>query len=395
MDTQLRSIVAELLQLVAGQAHRAREYVDEEAWCKKALSIQTDIHRIAELHNLAMYACALQHKFDEAIRHATFAMKAGEKFSVGPRYIRTLLYLMKGDYQKGFAELECRWDERGVFNTLGDNYPKWDGRQCKVLHVFGEQGYGDIFQFSRYVPLLKDKFGIEKIYWEVPPSCRDLFVYNYRPFSEIEVITKAEREELAKLSRDSDGNWIGSKAGGFDWTIQHMSLAYFFGTTFETVPPIKILPEPTYVEKWKGLDKKVIGVCFGGRPNDGNMLTAEWNSRRNVDPEQFFKVIAGRPFILLQNDKNPEIKSWSDTAGIIANCKMVLTVDSGPVHLAAAMDCCPVWLLSHKQKCWRWMGSPTPWYSSKLRQFDQTKEGVWDDVLAKVWEEMGKECLLQ
>lgn len=387
MNNSLALTVADICHHIGAQTHAlannqyAEGFPIAEDWYKKALRLLIlnggEFEKRCSLHNNLMYVTGLQRKYDEAIEHATMAMKSKTKLVIGPRYVRALFYLMKNDYENGFREFECRWDEDGLSKLCKiEGILLWEGQKCNSLHVFAEQGYGDIFQFSRYIPLIQKRFGIDKIYYEVPKACLSLMQYNFDGMNGVEVITSEDRVRT-------------QTARGIDYTIQAMSLAYRFGTTFETVPQFKINPEPEYIEKWKHLDGKSIAVCWGGRAENGDWRATEWNGRRNIDPRTLCEAIGNHPIIALQKEFNHQIETWSDTAGIIANSKLVISIDSGPVHLAAAMDCCPVWLLNHYQSCWRYtVDRPTtPWYPNLLI-YRQEKEGDWSGVLKKVRENM-------
>ncbi|WP_342342385.1 glycosyltransferase family 9 protein [Paraburkholderia phenazinium] len=75
---------------------------------------------------------------------------------------------------------------------------------------------------------------------------------------------------------------------------------------------------------------------------------------------------------------------FADTAALIANLDLVISVDTSVAHLAAAMGK-PVWLLNRFAGCWRWLRDreDSPWYPT-VRIFTQSQRGNWDEVLARV-----------
>jgi hypothetical protein len=79
-----------------------------------------------------------------------------------------------------------------------------------------------------------------------------------------------------------------------------------------------------------------------------------------------------------------EVKDFADTAALIENLDLVISVDTSTAHLAAAMGK-SVWLLNRFAGCWRWLRNrdDSPWYPT-VRIFNQTQRGNWDDVLARV-----------
>ncbi len=78
---------------------------------------------------------------------------------------------------------------------------------------------------------------------------------------------------------------------------------------------------------------------------------------------------------LVLHDPMPEITDFADTAAIIANLDLVISVDTSVVHLAGALGK-PVFLLDRYDNCWRWFSDrdDSPWYP-RLRIFRQTGAG--------------------
>jgi ADP-heptose:LPS heptosyltransferase len=81
---------------------------------------------------------------------------------------------------------------------------------------------------------------------------------------------------------------------------------------------------------------------------------------------------------------DPELKNFADTAAVIANLDLVISVDTSVSHLAGAMAR-PVWLLLPFIPDWRWLldREDSPWYPT-MRLFRQEKEGDWESVLRRV-----------
>ena len=81
-------------------------------------------------------------------------------------------------------------------------------------------------------------------------------------------------------------------------------------------------------------------------------------------------------------DISAELADFGDTAAVIANLDLVITVDTAVGHLAGAMAK-PVWILLPKASDWRWLSerSDSPWYPT-ARLFRQVTPGAWDPVIA-------------
>lgn len=376
MVSEHNRIMGELCFVQADNARKASAHPVSEHWFNNALSLDPENPLFLEA---SVYPLALQHKCKEAIDRCTKAM---EKLEGYPKdnlhYTRSLLYLNTEDYLTGFKDFEIRLRQRPIaaIHDRLNTKPYWNGEPCKSLYIFGEQGFGDIIMFARYVPLIKSKFNVEKIYFEVPKSCGDLFRYAFRNSPEIEVISVRSTYELL----GTDKEFLAS-----DYYIQQLSLATLFKTTFDTVPDIHIDVDQASIDKFSYLkEKNTVAVLVGGRPENGDPAVQEWNARRNVSKERVEEILKDFHIVYIQQDLNPELKSWSDTAGVLANCKFAVCIDSGPIHLAGAMGV-PTILLNHYQTCWRWTldKERTPWYNN-LVIIRQIREGDWEPVFIKL-----------
>jgi ADP-heptose:LPS heptosyltransferase len=83
-----------------------------------------------------------------------------------------------------------------------------------------------------------------------------------------------------------------------------------------------------------------------------------------------------------------EMTDFADTAALIANLDLVISVDTAVAHLAASLGK-PVWLLDRFDSCWRWLDGrrDSPWYPT-LRLYRQERPGDWDSVLAEVMRDL-------
>ena len=82
-------------------------------------------------------------------------------------------------------------------------------------------------------------------------------------------------------------------------------------------------------------------------------------------------------------DWSEAIEDFSDTAHVIRQLDLVITVDTAVAHLAAALNR-PTWLLLPSNCDFRWLldRSESPWYPRGLRLFRQPDHGDWDTVIA-------------
>ena len=88
-------------------------------------------------------------------------------------------------------------------------------------------------------------------------------------------------------------------------------------------------------------------------------------------------------------DIGPQLHDFADTAAVIANLDLIISIDSAVAHLAGALGK-PCWLLLPDYRCdWRWLTGrdDTPWYPN-TRLFRQSRQGGWPEVIAAVAAEL-------
>jgi tetratricopeptide (TPR) repeat protein len=300
------------------------------------------------------------------------------------QYNRSLIRLALGDWIRGFQEFESRWNtaplNRARLTGLG---PLWTGPDQelhrKTLLLYHEQGYGDTFQCVRYVPLLVDRGA--KVILAVPPA-------------------------LASLMRSLPG--ISEVVADLQTVPPHdfqcplMSLPLAFRTTPDTVPaPVPYLyADRSRVDEWsQRLGPRLkprIGLAWSGR------RYAPINYPRDVSLAALRPILLlDAEFISLQKemsdadrstlDRLPHLQrlgeglnGFSDTAALIENLDLVITVDTAIAHLAGALGK-PVWLMNRYAACWRWLQDrdDSPWYPT-LRQFRQSTVSDWTSVISAV-----------
>jgi hypothetical protein len=271
--------------------------------------------------------------------------------------------------------------------------PLWLGEQSlvgKTILLHAEQGLGDTLQFCRYVPLVA-KLGA-KVILEVQ-----------RPLFKL----------LQNLEGVSQIVALGDMLPAFDYQCPLMSLPLAFKTEIESIPnqvPYIHAP-PIRVEYWKtklpAHQKLKVGLVWNGgfRPNQPELWSL--NARRNIPLAKIAQInVPGIDFYSLQKGEPAEseliqsgnqywdssnfynfageLNDFSDTAALIANLDLVISVDTSTAHLAAAMGK-PVWLLNRFDTCWRWLidREDSPWYPT-IKIYQQEKMGDWDKVLQRV-----------
>ena len=87
-------------------------------------------------------------------------------------------------------------------------------------------------------------------------------------------------------------------------------------------------------------------------------------------------------------DFGDAIADFADTAALISQLDLVISVDTAVAHLAGALGK-PVWTLLPFVPDWRWgrAGESTPWYPT-MRLFRQERRGEWCDPIGRVTDEL-------
>jgi tetratricopeptide (TPR) repeat protein len=301
--------------------------------------------------------------------------------------------LQGGDYQNGWPEYEWRWqDNITPFQTFSQ--PRWNGEDLSGRRIlfWAEQGLGDTLQFIRYAPLIAARGG--RVIACVQPALASL---------------------IASVPGVSQTVAQGDALPDFDFHLPMLSAPLLLGTLMESIPSEipYIHPDPDRMAIWKGrLDDAPglkVGLVWAGNPRFGDPRNRLVDGRRSIPLARMTPLLSvpGVRFISLQKgapaaqiadidaplrplDLMADVSDFGDTAALLAHLDLVITVDTAVAHLAGAMGK-PVWILSRFDGCWRWFKDrdDSPWYPT-ARLFRQTAPGDWDEVMARVTEELGK-----
>ena len=401
-----------------GEALRMLKRLDEAiAQYDKVLSLQPDHHQAwsnkgVALHDLERFEEAIAHydkalklqpnyyeawsnkgvtlhelkRLDEAISHYDKALTLQPDYH-DASWNKCLSLLLQGNYEDGFPLYESRWNSKKVSEIVGKrsfNKPAWLGDeslQGKTILIYAEQGLGDYIQFCRYIKLVSDLGA--KVILEAP-------------------------QPLAELVRDLEGVTQllvkGEDFPFFDYQCPLLSLPLALKTNLSNIPSaISYLNLDKHLDKvseWKSRlgnkTKKRIGLVWSGNPrqkNDHNrsLLLGDLLPFLPTQFEYISLQKEVREVDKLTLDLNPQILNFTDhlndfvdTAALINNLDLVISVDTSVAHLSGALGKRTLVLLSSIH-CWRWLleRDDTPWYPS-MRLYRQEAIGDWEGVFNKI-----------
>ena len=323
-------------------------------------------------------------RFDEALASLERAIALNPQL-VEAQWNRALLLLLLGDYERGWREYEWRWRMDSMRPFLRDlQRPRWLGRDSlagKTILLHAEQGAGDTLQFSRYIPAIAEQ--ASRVILEVAPGLRALMAAN---FPEVEVIAR------------------GAALPPFDVHCALGTLPFAMGTTLSNIPPpATIRASDAKIREWGerlGSPSALrVGVAWAGNPQHVS------DHRRSIPQDRLAPLLESPvEFHVLQKEhvegireRFPKVHLWTreleafdDTAALIAELDLVVTIDTSVAHLAAAMGK-PVWILLANVPDFRWLlgRAVTPWYPT-VRLFRQERRDDWEGVLAEVRAELAQ-----
>lgn len=284
--------------------------------------------------------------------------------NAGAQWQLGTLQLLQGDFASGWKNYQARWQSPLMQGSLRDfDKPLWLGDadlRGKTILIYAEQGLGDTIQFCRYIPLLSEMGAA--VVMEVP-------------------------KPLVRLMRSLPGKQTVCQAGlglpPFDYHCPMMSLPLAFGTRVDTIPAQMpyLAADPQDLTVWRkrlvGRSRPRIGVCWAGRrgavPDRWRNIppvyltpllemSAEFHVLQKEVAQEDLAIIQDFPNVALYTDY---ITDFADTAALIAQMDLVISVDTAVAHVAAALAI-PVWIITPQHPEWRWFlsGEKCPWYPS-------------------------------
>ncbi|MFM0728903.1 glycosyltransferase family 9 protein [Paraburkholderia sediminicola] len=306
------------------------------------------------------------------------------------------LEIRTGRFTDGWAHYESRVafgdDLNNAQHALASISAHWQGESLegKTLIVYGEQGNGDCLWAIRFLPLLAERArrqGGRVIFGHDGPL-RHLFERMLPADLPLETSLETRPDFHCGLMS------LPLRLGVFDatgWGAPYLSA------------------EPARVQAWRERvqahtagqpGSRKVGLVWNGNPEHIRDM------RRSVPVEQFEPLLSvpGVTWFALSPGRSETVAQWrakhldvvdlthhfqsgfDDVAALLANLDLVVTIDSGPAHLAGALGV-PTCLMIDHVSAWFWgdESRTTAWYDS-IELFRQPEIGAWAPVLAKVRE---------
>jgi tetratricopeptide (TPR) repeat protein len=366
-----------------GSARAEQGALDDAVGCyRRALALKPDF---PEACNNLGTALREQGRLDEAIACYRRAIDLRPNYP-DAHFSLGMALLARGDMAAGWAEYEWRWQTPQMLKGRRPVVqPQWCGEAAagRTLLIHAEQGFGDTLQFCRYGPLARER-GLRVIMEVEPPLVRLL-----RGLPGVDLVVGR-----------------GEPVPPFDLHCPLLSMPLALGTTMTTIPNgdaylhADAAQAAVFRTRLAAIASQGarIGLVWAGSTRLHSPALAAVDRRRSLAPDRLAPLIAlsGFHFVSLQKggpaapanfpmtDFMGEMGDFADTAALIANLDLVISVDTAVAHLAAALGK-PVWLLERFDSCWRWLNGrrDSPWYPT-VRLYRQPRPGDWDSVLTDV-----------
>jgi tetratricopeptide (TPR) repeat protein len=293
------------------------------------------------------------------------------------------LHLLLGNHQDGWPHFG--WDDvvrRALppFRTL----PLWDGSAApgKHLLVWHEQGVGDTIMMARFLQAARARVG--SVTLACPPETVELF------------------GSIAGIVAVAATRTIRSEC--FDLWLPTTRLPVLFNARPDAESFVPYLfADGRRMERFRSRldvpERLRVGLVWSGNPN-----FVRNNGRScGLGALEELSAVPGVAWFALQQGSaradqprsgmrldpiNLDVTDYADTAAIIAQLDLVITVDTSVANLAGALGR-PAWVLLGKTPDWRWQlaGDVSPWYPT-LRLFRQHIADDWTPVISQIANEL-------
>ena len=296
-----------------------------------------------------------------------------------------MFLIRTGDFKNGFEFYEKRF----ITETKAVQYPKinkplYDGKKDisgKTLLVQSEQGFGDVFLFSRFFYELKNRN--IKIIARVPNTTLEIVK---RSFPFVQAVSNEKKLE--------DIN--------FDYHIPLMSLPLALNLNKANIPNKGkyLFADENKTKEFKNKlfnnNKFKIGINYKGSLrglNTRNVPLEELLPLTKINNVQVYSLQFDEPDETFK-DTNiinlaPYIKTFDDTASLTDNMDLMITADNSTMNLSGALGK-KTFCLFNMIPEFRWFdltGNDVKWYSF-VKPYQCKKQSEWKPVIEKMVEDI-------
>lgn len=296
-----------------------------------------------------------------------------------------MFLIRTGDFKNGFEFYEKRF----ITETKAVQYPKinkplYDGKKDisgKTLLVQSEQGFGDVFLFSRFFYELKNRN--IKIIARVPNTTLEIVK---RSFPFVQAVSNEKKLE--------DIN--------FDYHIPLMSLPLALNLNKANIPNKGkyLFADENKTKEFKNKlfnnNKFKIGINYKGSLrglNTRNVPLEELLPLTKINNVQVYSLQFDEPDETFK-DTNiinlaPYIKTFDDTASLADNMDLMITADNSTMNLSGALGK-KTFCLFNMIPEFRWFdlkGNDVKWYSF-VKPYQCKKQSEWKPVIEKMVEDI-------
>lgn len=356
-----------------GQPHKANTLL--EPFLDKKIKLSDDILAIVS-NTMGVISMVLGNLsrallfFQSAIQYSPNFAEAHENLA--------LILLAKLDYSKGWEEYEWRSQNKSEYEEK-----RWQGEPLKnkTLLVYTEQGYGDIIQFIRLISQIDKNGG------NIFLACPKPLIGLLNNHSDIDGVTNISDITIT-----------------FDYFVPLLSLPNILKINLSNIDGKPyIFPKPAIAKLYHAKIEYKIGLTWSGRTQNQN------DPYRNrsccvFDIIPIFEQYIDTNFIILQHKYNQNVHNLlkdrsnisdlsgklgdiEQTASIVSDCDLIISVDTYMAHLAGAMGIA-TWVILPFTPNWRWFGNQTTRWYPKTKLFRQKKPGIWTEPVDRIIKEL-------
>ena len=356
---------------------RLRDFAEAEQSYRQALDWQADNPAIWS--NLGvLYACQQREILAEDCYRQALELDPAHRSS---QFNLAYLLLRQGRFDEGWQRLEARDSRHHLLQTLA--LPEWAGEDLRGQRIVitAEGGHGDLLHLGRYTARLK------------AAGAASVGILAYPGLHTLLATLPGVDRVLPHVAALTAADW--------DYWVALFSLPRHFAGQPVDLPYLAVNPaiQARWAARLPTTGKRRIGLVWHGSCHHAN------DRERSLPTPELLAPLLALPdyeFLALHQDGatplagvcelGSEIADFSDSAAILQQLDLLISVDTALAHLAGALAR-PCWvLLPAYQTDWRWgkHRSDSPWYPQVLRLYRQQQAGDWASVIARIADDLQK-----